>query len=200
MITFHQLLKYEPYGVEYTPKGAEINKANFSLYGLNPDNVICTDFFSESFLRKYKSSFDVVMSAGFIEHFSEIETVLEGHLKLLKKGGICIISIPNLKGVNLSIAKFFNPERIKLHNLKIMNKETIKQAMENIGTATLLTEYYGTFDFGLFSAPIGLKRYLLYVLHTIQGGVNLVFRIVFSENNIEHRILSPHILYIGRKK
>ena len=52
--------------------------------------------------------FDVVMSRGFIEHFDEPSSVVDRHLDLLKPGGLLVVSIPNLRGVNGLLTRFFH--------------------------------------------------------------------------------------------
>jgi len=67
----------DPFGVEYAPAGVALNRQNFQQAGVNPDQVIEADFFSEGFLAAHQGKFDVVLSRGFIEHFSVPRVVVE---------------------------------------------------------------------------------------------------------------------------
>src|SRR5438067_1576464 len=64
---FSQKYECTPYGVEYSDVGVQVNRKIFSSVGINPDNVIHADFFSDQFNERYQESFDVVISRGFIE-------------------------------------------------------------------------------------------------------------------------------------
>lgn len=89
-----------PYGVEYSDTGARANRAHFAARGVDPENLIHADFFSASFRDAYHERFDVVISRGFIEHFTNVDAVIDGHMRLLKPGGTLIVGIPNLRGAN----------------------------------------------------------------------------------------------------
>jgi 2-polyprenyl-3-methyl-5-hydroxy-6-metoxy-1,4-benzoquinol methylase len=44
-----------------------------------------------------REAFDVVLSGGFIEHFTDVAAIVQKHLQLLKPGGRLVVMIPNLK-------------------------------------------------------------------------------------------------------
>ena len=123
LIRQHRTFGYEPFGVEYTDAGTQINRTVFRNNGIDPNNVIQADAFSEEFLTTYGEKFDLVISRGFIEHFTEMDKVIDAHLALLKENGLLMISIPRIRAVPWLLFKFFNPTSIPLHNLAIMNKQ-----------------------------------------------------------------------------
>ena len=94
----------------------------FAEHGIPTENVIHADAFSEEFLSEYKGSFDMVMSLGFIEHFTDVEKAVGIHLELLKPGGTLVVEIPNLSGINRMVFRLFNRELLEMHNLRIMDK------------------------------------------------------------------------------
>ena len=61
---------YDPYGVEYTDQGVEVNRRVFSRRGLDPAHVIHADFLSREFQDCYRGAFDVVCSPGTVVLFS----------------------------------------------------------------------------------------------------------------------------------
>ncbi|HNA96843.1 MAG TPA: methyltransferase domain-containing protein, partial [Chitinophagaceae bacterium] len=109
MVRLNKTFGYEPYGVEYAEAGANLNREVFRQNGLDPNNVIRADAFSEEFLSRYEGYFDLVISRGFIEHFTEMDKVINMHLRLLKPGGKLIVTIPKLTGVPNLIFRVFNP-------------------------------------------------------------------------------------------
>ncbi len=73
LIRLRDAFGFEPYGVEYSPSGAELNRRLFQLRGISSDHVIQADFLSTDFQSRYEAHFDVVVSHGFIEHFTGVE-------------------------------------------------------------------------------------------------------------------------------
>ena len=201
LLRFHDTFGYTPYGIEYAESGAELNKELFRQHSLNPDNAIHADFFSDEFHNKYKEFFDIVYSRGFIEHFTDVNDVIDKHLNLLKKGGFMVIVIPRLKGINYWLTCFFHRETIAIHNLQIMEKPAFTKLFAKDNLTALLCDYYGTFTFDLFhskkSSPL---RYLVIFANAFQLFLNLVFFALFGNRGAESRWFSPYLLYIGIKK
>lgn len=191
-----------PFGVEYTDKGVAINRKNFELNNINPNNVLKADFFSEEFQNTYKETFDVVLSRGFIEHFGDVEKVIENHLNLLKKGGYLIITIPNLNGVYYWWTWLFNREQLSMHNLNIMQiKDFYKLFNNNTKLNILHCNYYGTFTFWLFTAKNRyIEKSIINFLRISQKILNCVFKVIFKEKGYESRIFSPNLIFIGVKR
>lgn len=68
----------------------------------------------DGFSVPYKAnSFDCVYSEGVIEHFPDTEIIkmVKEHVRVCKRGGRVIISVPNKYNLPLSIAKFFLKEK-----------------------------------------------------------------------------------------
>ncbi len=201
LVRLHQTFGYEPYGVEYAEAGADLNRQVFSQHGLNPNNVIRADFFSESFLTQYEGTFDLVISRGFIEHFTEMEHVIDAHLRLLKPGGKLIVTIPKLTGVPNRLFRFFNPAVIPMHNLEIMNRKSFAALFQRAELRQQYCNYYGTFKSHVCgSAQLsGVKRTAMSALMNGQLLLNLAFRGVFGKRGAESHAFSPYLIYIGTK-
>jgi SAM-dependent methyltransferase len=192
---------YEPYGVEYSEQGVQVNRELFEREGLNPANVIHADFLSTSFQKTYRSYFDIVMSHGLIEHFTDLEPVIAGHVNLLRDGGHLVVSIPNLRGINRALAYFFHREILPLHNLSIMEPDVFNNLFTNERLSPLICRYYGTFSFGIHNTkPDSPKRYLLRLCGRLQQIMNLLFRSAFGARSPEVKYFSPYLIFIGIKK
>lgn len=133
LVKFAERYDCTPYGVEYSEAGARLNRRVFRHHGLDPNNVIHADFFSNEFHRGYSGAFDVVISRGFVEHFSDAGSVIEKHLDLLAPGGYLIVGIPNFRGINYILVYFFCEEIIPLHNLEIMRAEVFRELFHEGG-------------------------------------------------------------------
>ncbi len=201
LVRLHQTFGYEPYGVEYAEAGANLNRVVFSQYGLNPNNVIRADFFAESFLARYEGTFDLVISRGFIEHFTEMEHVIDAHLRLLKPGGKLIVTIPKLTGVPNLLFRIFNPAVIPMHNLEIMNRSTFASLFQRTELRQQYCNYYGMFKSSVCGAAqvSGLKKAAMNAMMNGQLLLNLLFRGIFGKRGAESQAFSPYLIYIGTK-
>jgi len=202
LVRFAKTFGAEPYGVEYTHYGAECNRLFFARNGLNPDNVIEADVFSQEFLDTHRGTFDIVISRGFIEHFSDVEMVVSRHVELLRPGGLLFVLIPNLRGVYYHWTKAFNPGQLPLHNLELMEIARFQSVFDKKLLDVLRCSHFGTFSFWLFTAPDGslwVNR-VIRVLIVLQRGLNFMFRIAFAKQGRESAVFSPNLIFVGRKK
>ncbi|MDC3408806.1 class I SAM-dependent methyltransferase [Burkholderiales bacterium] len=202
MAQFAKSFSADCFGVEYTQKGAEVNRKVFSDSGLNPSNVIEADFFSDDFIDANKNRFDVVISRGFIEHFKDVQSAVSRHTKLLKPGGTLFILIPNLRGIYGLWTRSFNPEQLPLHNLEIMKLRSFKALFAPLPLRKLRCSYFGTLSFWMFTAPTdrpNLGRVIGGLL-VVQRVLNLFLRLVFRKKGFETAIFSPNLIYVGRKE
>ncbi len=86
---------YQGYGIDIVPKAVERCLRYASRQGLG-----CC--FSAGDIRSMPfsdNSFEVVMSFGAIEHFSDSIKALEEFYRVLKKGGTCLVTVPNIYSV-----------------------------------------------------------------------------------------------------
>ncbi|MBS1811373.1 MAG: class I SAM-dependent methyltransferase [Acidobacteria bacterium] len=202
LVRHHKTFGYEPYGVEYAEAGANLNREEFSQHGLNPNNVIRADAFSEEFLTRYEGYFDLVLSRGFIEHFTEMDKVMNAHLRLLKPGGTLIVTIPKLTGAPNLLFRLFNPEVIPMHNLKIMNRRSFASLFRRKELKQQYCNDYGTFKVSVCGATqlSGVKATVMNALMNVQLLLNMFFRAAFGKQGAESHWFSPYLIYIGTKE
>jgi SAM-dependent methyltransferase len=202
LVEFAQRMGVVPFGVEYTAEGVEVNRRLFKASGLNPDNVIHADFFSEEFQSRYRGTFDIVYSGGFIEHFEDAKDAVNKHLNLLADGGYLIVLIPNLRGLNYALTRLFAPRLIAIHNLTIMKLETFARLFDDPRLETLTCRYYGGFSLGLFtddSRPDTRVQKALKLVNYAQPVINLASHRLFGDRGAETAWASQSVIYIGRK-
>ncbi len=198
----HSRFGYEPYGVEYSPVGAKLNRENFKDWGLNPEHVIQSDFFADDFQSAYRAQFDVVISRGFIEHFTSLQPVIDAHVNILKPGGTLVIIIPNISGINYALGLLTVRALYPLHNLGLMRIEEFGKLFARHDLETLFCGYNGGVDFGIVDGGpnTAFTRWVLAVTHRCQWGLNVIFNSLFFGHVPETRYSSPYLLYVGRKK
>ena len=202
LVTIHNKFGYIPFGAEYIEAGVKANRQLFENHGLNPENVIHSDFFDDDFQNKYAGYFDIVMSHGFIEHFTDTKDVVDKHLNLLKPNGFLCITIPNFRGLNYLIVSFFVRHTIKAHNISIMKKRNFIALFDLNKVDIVKCRFIGTFSFNLIygtnKGPFKLK--LMYACLKIQKIIDGALYMFFKKGGIDSFLFSPSLMMICRKK
>jgi 2-polyprenyl-3-methyl-5-hydroxy-6-metoxy-1,4-benzoquinol methylase len=108
--------------------------------GLQYADIKCiqADFFTHVPVEQY----DMVCSFGLIEHFTNLKEVMNMHVKYMKPGSVLLINLPNFRGINGLLQKYFDPENLAIHNLEIMNPVLLKDALTDIGLMEIEVNYY----------------------------------------------------------
>jgi 2-polyprenyl-3-methyl-5-hydroxy-6-metoxy-1,4-benzoquinol methylase len=189
-----------PYGIEYSASGVDVNRALFARRGLDPRNVVALDFLSEQCLESYRERFDVVISRGFIEHFQDPAEVVLRHLELLKPGGLLVVTIPNLRGLNHALTRLFHAELIPMHNLEIMDLPAFRRLFDVAALRPLRCGYLGSFSFYLFNVKPGSRLApVLAACMRVQPLLNVLYRALFGDRGAENRFTSSQLVYVGSK-
>lgn len=139
---------YEASVIEYSKIGCQKTTENFDLLGLNV-NIYNRDFLGDlSDLPR----FDLVFSMGFVEHFNELDDIFRRHIKLLNKGGILVLGVPNFGGINQKVLAQTAPKMLSMHNIEAMDIKRWNVIESLYGLTPLFKGYIGGFE------PKTLKR------------------------------------------
>jgi len=110
------------------------------LNGVHREDIRCVK--DDIFLNIPTKRYDLVCSFGLIEHFLDIKEILNAHLKYMKPDAMLLIALPNFRGVNGLLQKFFDPAVLAIHNLEIMNPVLLKNALTDLGFIEIEVIYY----------------------------------------------------------
>lgn len=184
-----------PSGIEYSNAGMIATLENFKILRLAPDSILTGDFFQ----AKPERQFDVVMSLGFIEHFDNVDEVVDLHLQWLKPGGILILGVPNFGGIYSIIQGIFDREILDKHNLKIMNLDYFRSLATRFKLKPIFLDYIGSFEPGLpiakhrWGNPLQLSVKILLLLARYIRHIKIIDR-------LNNRFISSYILAIYRRE
>jgi len=186
-------LGLKPSGIEYSSAGMLATKKNFELLGLSYGTIWSGDFFSIPPARE----FDVVMSLGFIEHFTDVDEVIGRHLQWLKPGGTLVLGVPNFCGMYGPIQAALDCSIVEKHNTKIMNLEYFSN-LDQFNMSPAFIGYLGSFEPDLFIFPKHLLSPKQLMLKMLVGIARRVRRArIFDEFNNSH--ISSYILAVYKK-
>lgn len=83
------------------------------------------------------SPYDAVISCGLVEHFDKPEQIVAHHARLVRPGGLVIITVPNFRNRWLGRAfKWLSPDEYATHNIQVMSP----QALHDLAKTAGLTE------------------------------------------------------------
>ena len=134
---------YSVTAIDYSEIGCRKMKENFEMLHINAmiynRNIISNDL---SDLPR----FDIVYSLGFIEHFRDIDPILEKHVHLVKEDGILMIGVPNFSGITELILRKTSPHILSTHNIRAMDLRTWEAFEEKYLLRPIFKGYLGGFD------------------------------------------------------
>ncbi|MBI4697790.1 MAG: class I SAM-dependent methyltransferase [Nitrospirae bacterium] len=160
---------YKVTGCEYFPQALELAYDGFTK--------VRGDAFSLPFKEK---SFDIVGLFDVIEHFDDDRSILTEAKRVIKPGGIIVITVPARE----ELWHYFD---IKAHHKRRYSKVNLKSLLSSAGFATRANEYM----FSLLYIPIMLnkKKTEDSDKFKINPVINTLFRAVFEAERIISRII-----------
>jgi len=137
---------YLPHAIDYSTIGCEKMQQAFEIANLDV-TIYNRDIFSD---LTDLPSFDIVFSMGFIEHFSDLDSIVGKHVELLKKQGILLLGVPNYRGISQVVLKRLAPQKLSMHNLEAMDIRNWESFEKKHGLETIFKAYIGGFNPGMY--------------------------------------------------
>lgn len=201
LVKFKREFGVDAFGVDYEEEGCAKTIRNVARYGIPKENIILADFFDENFLSANREKFDVVFSAGFIEHFRQPENMVKKQASLLAKNGLLISIIPNARYL---IELLSDKKTISLHNQSIMNPQAFRKLFASDDLDVKYCGYFGgLFNFGIFGQKKSLAKAVFRAMFLIQRLTLDNFEKIYfaaTGRDLTSRYSSPSLLCIARKK
>jgi 2-polyprenyl-3-methyl-5-hydroxy-6-metoxy-1,4-benzoquinol methylase len=180
---------YTANGIDWIPLLRTHTREFLRRNGVQTGELYCEDF--ERF--ECTKQFDLVYSLGFIEHFWNLEEVIQKHISLVKPGGMLFLSCPNFRGLQHVFHRIFDAENLKAHVLPTMDLGRWRRILERNGMEVLHEGYWRTVRF--WTIPDAARGFLGSVSGTLVRLADLIDRNV----RIPTRWLSPHMYSISKK-
>lgn len=196
LVYFNKKYNMHVSAIDYVDKSIIDN--TMKKNGVTDYTVFDVDFV-EYDIEIHKETYDFVASWGFVEHFdnSTCENLIDKHKKLVSENGYLVIELPNIRKFNWLIYKIMNPKLLAIHNLDIMDKETLYNMVAKDNSFEILyLDYYLTsfLEFNINSDFYEQHRVLKGIVSCIQT-ISRKLRI----NNIPNRFFSPYMILIAKK-
>ena len=192
-------LKNEIYGLDYLQEACLRLRKKAEKQGI-PIKTICADLFSPP--PALLGRFDIVLSFGVVEHFTDLTHVIEAISKYASKNGLVFTLIPNNKdGIYGWMMKKFNKKVYDSHVL--YSKSDLENAHNQAGLQVLQCKYLVSSNFGMLSWCFAdRKRGFLYWIYKQLTRVSKT--VWFFESKFGHlkpvSLFAPYILCTAVKK
>jgi SAM-dependent methyltransferase len=158
-------------------KNGDINIIEADLFNYKPDKL-----------------YDMVLSFGLIEHFSDTASIIQTHLQFLKPGGVLFITLPNFKGVNGWVQRKFDIENYNKHYIDCMNPAFLAETCEKLGLKNVESYYHGKFTVWLENKS-EQSSFAKGIVKAIWVAGKVFTKII----PVESRLLSPYIVLKATK-
>ena len=170
---------------------------------LEKNNVKEYRIYNEDFATfdttKHKKLYDVVASWGFVEHFDTIKSrfFIQKQKEMVSDNGYIVVELPNIRKFNWLLYRIMNYELLKIHNVKTMNLDFLRQAIEEGGDFEILYgDYYLTSFLEYSSSNEFFDKH--HIIKQIFSSLKHLFAWLHL-NNISNRFFSPYIVFIARR-
>ncbi|MGK0189451.1 MAG: SAM-dependent methyltransferase [Verrucomicrobiales bacterium] len=130
---------------------------NFDAMGVTDSVIRNADFLKYEPQEKA----DFVFSIGFIEHFVNVQEVLDRHLEYLNPGGSLFISIPNMRGLIHPYKLLVDRANLRIHNLETMRLRVFKEFAARNSLTTHKLKYQNGFPVNVHQS-LNLFQKLIY--------------------------------------
>lgn len=171
--------------------------ANMKFNNINDFEVINADFTKWVPVNTY----DIVLSHGFVEHFSNYSEIIEKHINLLKDGGLLFLSVPSfttpfqMAARKLFYKKDFLAKVLSSHNTEIMNKKKMSEEITKHSHKIDIV-FVDYVDEMKISFPTdNLRPFSKIPLLFLK-----IFGRIFSFTKISSSFFSPQLLAVVKKK
>lgn len=183
---------YEVVGVDYSRVGCQRLVDNLRE---TPDKamVVEGDITQPCFAP---SSFEVVFSNGFIEHFTDYSELIALFRSWLKPGGLLVTLVPNKHYVFRYVEQWIAPEQYHAHVL--IEPSDLQQAYQQAGLQDVVADYLGSFATWKYNSKAnGPARWMLRLsAKAIGWPVHAILRA--TGWTPESRMFSPLVYAVGR--
>jgi len=183
---------YTVSGIDLTPHVKDRLRKKILENGIELGTLIHGDFFS----FHSRDVYDIVCSFGFVEHFADVEDVLVRHIRLVKPGGILVISCPNFRKLQYVLHRCLDRKNLMEHNRDAMDLGKWRDVLVRHNMKIIHHGYYGTAGFWVEHEP-GIKsiarRSLGKVLSIAMQGIDRV-------TDLPNPVISPYMISFSKKK
>jgi SAM-dependent methyltransferase len=183
-------------GVDYSETGCILSDQICNDSNVDAD-IICADIFNPPDYLIEK--FDVVVSFGVFEHFSDSDHTMSAFSRFLRPGGVLLTVVPNMSGITGFIQKIISHNIYDVHEKIDVERFIDSNKFSDLEIVKI--NYFQFINFGVINpgdSRIIINTILMFILRVVSIFIWFIefISITFKPNFIT----SPYIYCISRKK
>lgn len=186
-------------GLDYSPTGCERASELLRRAGVEA-NIVLADMFDppESLLR----NFDIVVSIGVIEHYSDTAGTVRALARFLRPGGIMVTTVPNIPGLVGDLFRIVNRPVYDIH--VPLDAPKLRDAHAAAGLEIVQSGYMMSLNLGVANTA-GLPRTVgTRIKNVVVMAMIAMSRLVWwvEERVVRFpatRYLSPYVVTVARR-
>jgi len=180
-------------GIEFTADGVAATRRNLQMLGVDRADIRHGDFLQLTPTPTY----NVVLSLGFVEHFTDVQSVICRHAEWARPGGTVIIGVPNFRGLHGWMQSALDQEILYRHNLEIMDLSRLAALGAACGLVTRSIRYLGSLEPSLPISRSGVRGPQDFVAKVMLRAIRLARRVPLLNGAVDrfnNRFVSSYIL------
>lgn len=192
---FANQLKFQVSGIDYSATGLEIARQACEAQGVTP-SLYCGNILDVP--GECRDRYDVVVSFGLLEHFTDTDATVAAFAKFLRPGGRILTVIPNMQGVCGLGQRMLAPEVFRLH--EVITAEELADAHSRVGLTVRKSCYFLFTNFGVINPGNrpGLVKSLLF--SGLRGATALTWALESAVGRLKpNHFSSPYIICVADK-
>lgn len=139
---FTKYFGFKSAGLDYSKVGCDQAKAILEKENIQGKIYWCDIF---NIPKDLIGKFDIVVSFGLIEHFSDTTSIVSALSTLLAPNGMIFTNVPNMTNLMGLLQRLFDKKIYDIHNP--ISKEDIKKAHEDAGLNVVDCDYFFSSNF-----------------------------------------------------
>ena len=188
---------YQPIALDYIPEVHHLVEG-FSNCGVADLEVIEADFLEFDTDRR----FNVVMSFGFLEHFSFPEEILRRHWALVATGGFLIVGVPIFAYLQMLLRRLVLTSEqlawtLNAHNRAIMNLDVLRKFCQVLPGCEeiVMASYVRNMETWFSPSDSYVRRKRAWIIYVWR-----LLALIPKWFNISCRFFSPYAIVIVRRE
>ena len=157
-------------GLDYSEFGCQQSKSILESAGVT-GNIVCADLFTPP--SSLLENFDVVVSFGVIEHFTDTSACVKSLSQFLKPGGILISIVPNMAGWTGILQKLLAPQVYSIH--VPLNKNDLYSAHRMAGLSEISCAYFMGINLSVINIENWSKNFGYKLVVKIRSAISKFF-------------------------
>jgi 2-polyprenyl-3-methyl-5-hydroxy-6-metoxy-1,4-benzoquinol methylase len=192
---FSRNLGFKVSGIDYSKGGVELASDLCLRYNVSPE-LHCADIFNPP--AKCLGRYDVVVSFGLVEHFTDTTNTIRSFMEFLRPGGKLLTVAPNMQGISGFAQKHIAPDIYAIH--EVIDIERFRIAHENAGLELEFCDYFLFNNFGVVNPGINPGRSVIFTFAILRALTALTWSIESVAGALPaNRWTSPYVISLATK-